>query len=546
MLTPLTAEQQQWVDATLDTMTLPQCVGQLLCATNPRFTTDDWLELLKKVPLGALTVRGIASADLRERMHSLQDQSTIPLLVAGDLEHGAIALFDGTEFPWMMGAGAANDAELMTIMGQATAAEARYAGLHWTFAPVVDLNYNFNNPITNIRALSDQPERVIRLASAFVRGLQAEGRLAATAKHFPGDGIDDRDQHLCTTVNSLPFEQWQATYGRVWQAIIEAGVMCIMPGHISLPDYQGFVDRPEEAPPATLSPKLLIDLLRTELGFEGLLLSDASGMIGMASRVSSEERAIQSIKAGVDVYLFPDTFKDYERLLQAVTEGRLSEERVRQAARRVLEMKARLNLHHDPFGSKPSPADKSRYQQAAQTIADKSMTILRSDDRTPLKLEPGSRVLTVTIGQLSPFNKFMPQLDLDAFDDELRQRGFQVEHLLNPKDDLLLAKAAEYDVVFLNLMALPYMVLGTIRNLVGHLGHWSWRSLFVDYPQVRFTSFGNPYVLHEMPHLPNLLVAYGNSDVSQRAAVKVWLGEIEAQGDCPVRLPKITIQPLSV
>ena len=545
MLIPLTAEQQQWVNTTLNAMTLPQCVGQLLCAFSPRFTTDDWLNLLKKVPIGALTVRSASSAGLREQMHALQDQSAVPLLVSADLEHGAVALSDGTEFPWMMAAGAADDAELMTIMGQATAAEARYAGLHWTFSPVVDLNYNFNNPITNIRALSDQPERVIRLATAYVQGLQAGGLLAATAKHFPGDGIDDRDQHLSTTVNSLPFAQWQATYGRIWRAIIEAGVMSIMPGHISLPDYQGFADRPEEAPPATLSPKLLIDLLRTELGFEGLLISDASGMIGLTSRVSREERVVQCIKSGLDVYLFPDTLKDFERLIQAVEQGRLSEERVRQAARRVLEMKARLNLHRDPFGPKPSTTAKSRYQQAAQTMADKSITVLRSDGRPPLNLKPGSRILTVTIGQPSPFNKFMPQLDLDAFDDELRQRGFQVEHLLNPEDDLLLAKAGEYDVVFLNLMTLPYMVLGTIRNLVGHLGYWSWRSLFADYSHVLFTSFGNPYVLHEMPHLPNLLAAYGNSAVSQRAAVKVWLGEIEVQGNCPVSLPKITIQPLS-
>ena len=140
----------------------------------------------------------------------------------------------------------------------------------------------------------------------------------------------------------------------------------------------------------------------------------------------------------------------------------------------------------------------------------------------------------------------MPQLDLATFDDELRQRGFVVEHLINPEDDLLLARAAEYEVVFLNLMALPYMVLGTVRNLVGHLGHWAWRRLWVDHLNLLVTSFGNPYVLHEMPHLPNLLAAYGNSDVSQRAAVKVWLGEIEATGDCPVRLPKVTIQPLTV
>jgi hypothetical protein len=177
-------------------------------------------------------------------------------------------------------------------------------------------------------------------------------------------------------------------------------------------------------------------------------------------------------------------------------------------------------------------------------MADKSITVLRSDGRPPLNLKPGSRVLTVTIGQSSPFNKFMPMLDLDTFDDELRQRGFQVEHLLNPQDDLLLEKAGEVDVTFINLMALPFMMLGTIRNLAGHFGYWRWRSLFADYPHVCFTSFGNPYVLHEMPHLPNLLAAYGNSAVSQRAAVKVWLDEIEAQGNCPVSLPKITIRPL--
>jgi beta-N-acetylhexosaminidase len=541
MLNPLDAEQQHWVDTALSTMTLPQCAGQLLCAFSPRFTTDDWLDLLKQVPIGSLTVQRASSANLREQMQTLQDQSAVPLLVTADLEHGAVALTDGTAFPWMMGAGAAHDAELMFMMGQATAAEGRYAGIHWTFSPVIDLNYNFDNPITNVRALSDQPERVIELATAYVRGLQADGRMAATAKHFPGDGVDDRDHHLSTTVNSLPFEQWQDTYGRVWRAVIEAGVMAVMPGHISLPDYQGYADQPEEAPPATLSAQLLNELLRAELGFDGLLVSDASGMIGIASRVSGEERVVRCIESGLDVYLFPQTRQDFERLIQAVEKGRLSEERVRQAARRVLELKARLNLHRDPFGPEPSAVDKSSYRQAAQAMADKSITVVRRDDHLPLELEPGSRVLTVTIGQVSPFSRFGSQPELNAFDRELRQHGFQVEHLVNPGDDLLLAKASESDVVFLNLVALPYMTLGTIRNLVGHLGYWAWRSLFVEHPHVLVTSFGNPYVLHEMPHLPNLLLAYGDSDVSQRAAVKVWLGEIEAQGDCPVRLPRVTI-----
>ncbi len=546
MLHPFTTDQQQWVDTTLNSMTLPQAVGQLLCPSNPRFTAADWAALLQQVPLGSIRMGGgPTTAALRESMQPLQAQSAIPLLVAGDLEHGAIELRDGTEFPWMMAAGAANDLDLMRMMGQASAAEARYAGVHWSFSPVVDLNYNFQNPITNIRSMGDQPERVKRLAVAFVQGLQAEGRVAATAKHFPGDGMDDRDQHLATTVNNLSFADWQATYGAVWRAVIEAGVMCIMPGHISLPDYQGFAARPEEAPPASLSPELLHDLLRNELGFAGVLISDASGMIGLTTRVPSEERVVQCIKAGLDVYLRGEPVADFERLLQAVKEGRLSEERVWDGARRVLELKARLNLHRDAFGPKPSEADKRSYGQAAQAMADKSITVLRGGDQFPIDLQAGCRVLTVTIGTSSQFNRFMPPRELAAFDEELRGRGFQVEHLLNPGDEELLAKAAEADVVFMNLLMVPYMVLGTMQNLVGHLGHWRWRSLFMDHPQVCHTAFGNPYVLHEMPHLPNLLAAFGDSAVSQRAAVKVWLGEIEAQGDCPVQLPAVKIRGLA-
>ena len=209
-----------------------------------------------------------------------------------------------------------------------------------------------------------------------------------------------------------------------------------------------------------------------------------------------------------------------------------------------LELKARLNLHVDPFGPEPSAAG-GRLPQAAQALADKSMTMLRGADQLPLPLQPGSRVLTVTLGAVSQFNRFIPQRELDTFDEELRRRGFAVEHLLNPGDDELLAAASEADVVFINLLMVPYMVMGSIHNLVGHLGHWQWRSLFMEHPRVRYTAFGNPYVLHELPHIPNLLATFSDSAASQRAAVKVWLGEIGAEGDCPVRLPEVTIQPLT-
>ena len=545
MIMPLTADQQKWVDTTLDTLTIPECLGQLLCPSSPRSTTSEWLDLMQKVPFGVISLRGATTAATRERMLHLQDAAAVPILAGGDMEQGANILTDSVEFPRPMAMGAANDAALVRKIGQATAAEARYAGMHWTFSPVIDLNYNFLNPITNVRALSDEPERVIRLATAMIQGLQGDGLLAATAKHFPGDGMDDRDQHLATTINNLPFADWQATYGKVWRAAIDAGVFCVMPGHISLPAYQGFADRPVDAPPATLDAKLLIDLLRKELGFDGLIISDATGMIGLTTRVPTAQRVVECIKAGCDVYLFPETVEDYERLLGAVKDGRLAEERVRAAARRVLELKARLNLHIDPFGPKPTDADLNSYQATAQAVADKSITALRGADRLSGARQPGGRVLTVTIGANSQFNRFMPPRELAVVDEELRLRGFQVEHLFNPGDEELLAKAGEADVVFMNLLMLPYMVMGSIHNLVGHLGHWRWRSLFIDHPQVYYTSFGNPYVLHEMPHLPNLLAAYSDSPASQRAAVKVWLGELAAQGDCPVRLPEVKIQPLS-
>ena len=184
--------------------------------------------------------------------------------------------------------------------------------------------------------------------------------------------------------------------------------------------------------------------------------------------------------------------------------------------------------------------------ETAQAVADKSITVLRGADQLPVALQPGGRVLTVTIGANSQFNRFMPPRELAVVDEELRQRGLQVEHLFNPGDEELLAKAGEADVVFMDLLMLPYMVMGSIHNLVGHLGHWRWRSLFMDHPLVYYTSFGNPYVLHELPHLPHLLAAYSDSAPSQRAAVKVWLGEIPAQGDCPVRQPEVRIQPLAV
>jgi hypothetical protein len=209
----------------------------------------------------------------------------------------------------------------------------------------------------------------------------------------------------------------------------------------------------------------------------------------------------------------------------------------------VLELKARLNLLEAPLGPAPTSEKRADFERAAQDMADKSIVILRGDGRPPVQLGAGARVLTVTIGQLNPM---MRQPDLDVFDEALQGRGYQVEHLLNPNTRELLAAARAHDAVFVHIYVTPFTTMGTVRVTGGGFGSWGWRSLFNEHPCVLYTAFGSPYVAYELPHVPNLIATFGDAPVSQRAAVKVWLGEMDARGTLPVRMPQVTIRPLPV
>jgi beta-N-acetylhexosaminidase len=535
----LTTQQQQWVDRTLAALTLEQAIAQLVNVTRPVEDAGVWLRLLEQWPVGCMSLRTKSAEAYQQVIGAVQQHAAIPLLVVANMEHGAAEWPGyGADFPMLMAAGAANDEALIAELGRATAVEARHLGVNWVLTPDIDLNYNFDNPVTNIRALGDKPELVSRLACALIEALQTHG-VAATAKHFPGDGMDDRDQHLVTTINSLPFEQWLTTYGAVWRRAINAGVWTIMPGHISLPDYQGHRADPDAAAPATLSRKLLIELLRQELGFTGLIVSDSTSMAGLTTRAAPAERIVASLAAGIDLYLGAEPERDLPHVLQAVRAGRLTEEEIYASARRVLTVKAQLNLVDEPLGPAPTAEQQAAFARAAQTMADKSITVLRGADQLPVRLPPGAKVLTVTVAKLNPF---FGQKDLEVFDEELRQRGFAVEHLLNPKTAELQELAQQCDAVFVNICVTPLATMGTARIALDSFGTWGWRALFTEHPHVFYTSFGSPYLLYELPHIPNLLVAYGDAEVSQRAAVKVWLGEMEAQGVLPVTLPQVRVR----
>ena len=532
MLQPLTPEQRAWVERTLASMSLEEKIGHLLCPEDRGWSPEEWARLLREVPLGSAFFKYDPPERCTACIDTLQREARIPLLIASDLEHGAGAMIEGAvNFPYPMALGAANDPYLAYRMGVDTAREGRAYGCHWTFSPVVDLNVNFQNPVTNIRALGDDAEKAAPLAAALVRGLQESGEMAATVKHFPGDGMDDRDQHLCTSVNSLGVEEWRRSYGKVWKAAFDAGALSVMVGHISFPAYEGLAHDPAAALPATLSESMQVKLLREELGFEGLIVSDAVVMIGISSRVGREEKALQNILSGSDVVLFCEPREDFRRLLAAARDGRLPLARIDQSARRVLELKARLGLHLGGV-RRPMTAEESRTAAAdAQMVAEKSVTLLRDSAVTPLRLKPGASVLTVTVSY-APAEKgdLLPVVD-----EALRARGLRVEHLAGMDGGYLREHAHEFDAVFVNVVVYPHARIGTIR-LTGDLVGPFWESFWPDCPNTVFTAFGSPYLLYELPHLPNLYATYGHAPAAQQAAVRAWLGEITPTGAAPVRL----------
>ncbi len=536
MRKPLSPDQRKWVDETLAGMSLEEKVGHLLCPEDREYSEDEWLQIQKDVPFGSAFFTFTPPERPLSCIKAIQKMARIPVLIASDLEHGAGAMIPHcTDFPNAMAAGAADDVRLVRAMGRATAREGRANGVHWTFSPVVDLNVNFQNPVTNIRALGDRAGRVSRLAQAWIEGIQESGEMAASAKHFPGDGMDDRDQHCCTSVNTCSLSRWWATYGRVWQAVIQAGTLSVMVGHISFPEYEGLADRPADALPATLSQRLQVDLLRRELGFEGVIVSDAAPMIGIASRVRADEQAVQNILAGSDVYLFANPREDFGFLLQAVRGGRISLERLEQKVRRVLELKVRLGLPQSLQGELISPHETTHYRSQATEMAEKSITLLRASRMTPAALKPGAHILTVTLKYVN--NRRDLDREQEWIDGELRRRGFEVDHLQNPSADALMVKPVQYDAVFVNIVTYPHALFGSMRLTGGMISAY-WRGFYANHDHIVFTSFGSPYILYEQPHLPNLYLAYGFGEFAQKAAVRAWLGEIEPRGRCPVRLPE--------
>ncbi|MCI8441522.1 MAG: glycosyl hydrolase [Provencibacterium sp.] len=346
----LSDEDIRWVQDTIASMSEEEKVGQLFVNMVQSREPEDIRKTVDKYHIGALRYMNAPAEELYEQNRLFQEQSRIPLLIASNCEAGGNGgVGGGTPIANGAAIAAADSEELAYRAALIGGREGAAIGCNWNFAPVVDILQNWRNTVVQLRAYNDNPEDIIRYARGFHRGTKEAG-LATCAKHFPGDGTEENDQHLMMGINDLSTEQWDATFGKVYQALIDDGVMTIMAGHIAQPAWQrrlaGRELRDNEILPATLCPELITGLLRERLHFNGLVVTDASHMIGMFAAMPRSRQVPQAIAAGCDMFLF---FNDYEEdfgyMLQGYRSGVITEERMNDALTRILGLKAALGLH---------------------------------------------------------------------------------------------------------------------------------------------------------------------------------------------------------
>ena len=536
MLKPIPQKRAAWIAEKVRTMPPEEKIGQVMGLHFAGRDDEQIREAIETCRPGSVLAGPMdadRAANIKRIFADYAVKHDIPCLLAGDCEMGAGIRGASTPFPWQMAVGAADDEELAYTMGRATGLEARRHGLHWNFAPVVDLDLNFHNPMAFCRALGEEPGHVSRLARAFIRGCQEDGHMACAAKHFPGDGVDPRDPHVITSINTLGLDEWRRTFGRVYREVIDEGVMSIMTGHIALPAVEDEAEGYLGPRPATMSRKLQIDLLRGELGFDGLIVTDAIDMIGYASRAPKPQRAWRAIAAGADVALRAEP-RDLGWIAEALDRGDLTQERLDDAVRHVLELKARVGLLDGQADPAVTDADRKRFAVASEAICEGAVTLVRdATGLLPLKLEKGARVLTMDL-QFSGKQRGATQ-GLTEIPRALEERGLRVDHKVSPLhgDFDLYPVIGDYGAIFVNFHIPPrYGNVKMHSEIIDAL----WNAWWMDHGRVVFTSFANPYILWELPWMPNYVNTFSNRPASQRAAVKVWLGEMPARGKSPVSL----------
>ncbi|MFJ6452931.1 gluconokinase, GntK/IdnK-type [Paenarthrobacter sp. NPDC091669] len=425
----------EWVESTIGSMTLEEKIGQLFINHNNDYSPAYLDGVLENFHVGGMRYRPGPSSAVQEHIRYAQSKTRIPLLIASNPEMGgAGSCDDGTFVSTHLQAGSHPDKTIARQMGQVAGVETAALGCNWAFAPIVDIHYNWRNTVISTRAFGNTPEIVVERAKEYFDGI-SESPTVCAMKHFPGDGIDERDQHVVTSYNTLGYDEWNAGYGHVYREMIGHGVQSIMVGHIGAPEVSrhfrpGLSDA--EILPATLAPELLQDLLRGELGFNGLVLTDASLMVGLTQAMKRRDLVPATIAAGCDMFLFfRNLEEDFGYMLDGYKSGVISEGRLQDALRRILGLKASLGLHVRQELVPPVEAlaviGSEPHRAIATDIAEKTVTLVKDTaGNLPISTETHPRIRLYGISGGADFTRADPLAYLDTVREELEAAGFEV------------------------------------------------------------------------------------------------------------------------
>lgn len=544
----LSNEDEEWVRSTLASMTEEEKVSQLFCLI-AYSSEEEYLNFLaRKLKIGGIMCRTMPSEEVIETVTRIQSASKIPMLIAANLEAGGNGVStEGTRLGCEMAIAATGDKKYARALGEICGKEGSALGVNWSFAPIVDIDMNFRNPITNTRTFGADAETVAELGVEYIKEIQSHG-VAAAAKHFPGDGVDERDQHLVSTVNSLSCEEWDKTYGSIYRACIEAEVKTVMVGHILQPAWSKALVpniKDEDILPASLSHEIVTGLLKEKLGFNGLVITDSTTMAGLASAMERKKAVPQAIAAGCDMFLFTKNLEeDMEFMMKGVQEGVITKERLDDAVTKILALKASLQLHKK--NNIPSSEEAGRivgnvvFKNMARECANASITLVKNkQDVLPISPEKYKRVLFYSIQ--SGDGQMGYGVDSGAnsrFMQKLKNHGFEVTKFVpKPGFEGMMTSSEEvknnYDLIIYSAN------MATKSNQTVVRIEWC-QPMGANVPTYMhsvptiFVSLENPYHLLDAPRVKTYINTYGSTDIILDALIEKLTGKSSFNGSSPV------------
>ncbi len=538
----LSAEDLAWVRSTRDGMGTAQKIRQLFVHLTFGDSVEDSHRMAALSPGGLHRFMGENLDGNWAATRAFMERCAIPPFITGDFEGGGNHASCMTAFSNQLGLAAANDLALSRDVVTAMAAEAAALGFNWTFTPCVDINANTGSAIVGTRSYGSNETTILDQALVHMQAMQAQG-IACAAKHWPGEGLDWRDQHLVTTHNPLASNEWQRSFGHIYRTLIEGGLFSVMSAHIALPEYLKTKDVPEGLEryrPASLSKHLNFDLMRDELGFNGLIVSDATPMAGLGSFAGRAEVVPQVIENGCDVFLFTvNEAQDIAHMENGLRSGALSEQRLDDALTRILGLKAALGLHRKTLDERILPLENVKHivgshahAGLSQKTAENSVTLVK-DTQKLLPLNPAKHRRICWISQGAPgFIPGMPSRHMDHLRNALTGRGFEITDF----DEKNPPAAANADVV-MYVMA-EESSLGKSRIFLNWKTHQPGKGNIMqrywhEVPTL-IISFGHPYYLQDAPRVPTYVNAYSTVPDVQRAVAGKLVGNAPFTGLSPV------------